>query len=76
MTLTDQKAVLLELIKLPKIHSMQTSDPLELFKLRLTLLRSLFSLDLQAGFRERVIYTLRSIVELGLAGIIYKNMDR
>ena len=76
LTLTDQKAVLIELMKLLKVHSMLSSDPLGVFKLRLSLLRSLFSLDLQAGFRERVLYTLLSIVELGLAGLIYKNMDR
>jgi hypothetical protein len=76
MTLTDQKSVLIELMKLLKVHSMLTSDPLGLFKLRLSLLRSLLSLDLQAGFRERLLYTFLSIVELGLAGIIYRNMDR
>ena len=46
MTLIDQKSVLIELMKLLKVHSMLTSDPKGLFKLRLSLLRSLFSLDL------------------------------
>jgi hypothetical protein len=73
LTLTEQKQILIELMKLLKVHSMLSTDASGLFKLRLTLLRSLLSLDLQAGFRERVLYTLLSILELGLAGIIYKK---
>ena len=60
-------------MKLLKVHSMLSTDASGLFKLRLTLLHSLLSLDLQAGFRERVLYTLLSILELGLAGLLYNK---